>query len=158
MHLTRVSIFHFSIKFEFVMQFYERNIMHIICIQFTKIMKPRSNNGKNQAKRKNIFYEIIFFENEILFSYIKCEFTVASHMVQSKNIFPHNERATRLRMRIQRQTGKNWYITLCIEFTYFFNSGMEMATPARNNGYKNQEGFWKNAKWCMIVASLSRNG
>lgn len=31
---------------------------------------------------------------------------------------------------------KNW-----LKFTYFLNSGMEIATPARNNGYKNHEGF-----------------
>lgn len=30
--------------------------------------------------------------------------------------------------------------------TYFFNSGMEIATPARNNGYKNHDGFLKKAK------------
>lgn len=30
--------------------------------------------------------------------------------------------------------------------TYFFSNGMEIATPARNNGYRNQEGFSKKAK------------
>lgn len=42
--------------------------------------------------------------------------------------------------------------------TYFVSSGIDSATPARNSGYRNHDGFSKKAKWWTIVASASLSG